>query len=184
MKYKLKKIRGFTLSLSNGFSLVETIIYLAIFTMVSILVINSFITVMSSFATTRTNRSLLEAGITSIERISREIRQAGSVDLTNSNLGLGILQLNSTDINDNPIVLKFKKENSTLNLYKCTGTGVCNTLSGNLPGQSIVVDNLIFRRIATTHGEAIKVEMVLRDTRSKNNKTENFYDTIILRGGY
>jgi Tfp pilus assembly protein PilW len=170
MKYKLKKIKGF--------SLVETIIYLAIFTMVSILVINSFITVMSSFAITRTNRSLLEAGISSIERMSRDIRQASSIDLTNSNLNKGILQLNSTDQSGDSIIIKFTKENSTLNIYQA------GTLSGSLLGQNIVVDNLIFRRIATAHGEAVKIEMTLRDTKSKNNKTENFYDTIILRGGY
>jgi Tfp pilus assembly protein PilW len=170
MRNKIKKIRAF--------SLVETIIYLAIFTMVSILVINSFITVMSSFATTRSNRSLLEAGISSMERMSREIRQASSIDLANSNLGLGTLQLNSIDINDNLTTIKFKKENSTLNIYQA------GTLSGSLVDQNIVVDSLIFRRIATAHGEAIKIEMILSDARSKINKTESFYNTIILRGGY
>ena len=178
MKYKLKKQKGFTLSLSNGFSLVETIIYLAIFTMVSVLVINSFITVMGSFAVTRTNRSLLEAGVNGMERMSREIRQASSIDLANSNLTNGILQLNSTETNGDPIVIKFSKEGSILNLYQG------GSLSGSLLGENIALDSLIFRRIATAHGEAVKIEMILSDTRSKINKTENFYNTIILRGSY
>ena len=99
-----------------GFSIAEIIIYLAIFTMVSILVINSFITITKSFTTTHTNRDLLESGITSMERMSREIRQASSIDLAGSSLSTGILQLNSTDGASNPVVINFSKESLVLNL--------------------------------------------------------------------
>lgn len=176
MKYKINN--------KKGISLVETIIYLAIFTMVSILVINSFITVMGSFSTTRTNRSLMEAGINSMERISREIRQADSIDVLNSSLNGGTLQLNSKDSGENLITIKFSKVNNDLNLYKCSGLTVCNTLSGNLVGENISLDSLVFRRVITAQGEAIKIEMTLRDLYSKTNKTENFYNTIILKGSY
>lgn len=162
----------------NGFSVAEIIIYLAIFTMVSILVINSFITITKSFSITHTNRDLLESGITSMERISREIRQASSIDLIESDLSGGVLQLNSTDKDNNPIIIKFSKESLILNLYQD------DILSGNLLGQNIEIDNLIFRRIVTTESEAIKIEMTIHDTNSKTNKSANFYNTIILRGGY
>lgn len=180
MKYIFKKRKGFIFNCrrQDGFSIVEIVIYLAIFTMVSVLVINSFVTVMSSFSTTRTNRDLLESGITSMERMSREIRQATNVDLAASNLSGGILQLNSKDQLGNSIVIKFNKEASLLNLYQ---DGI---LSGNLLRQNVSLDSLIFRRISTAESEAIKIEMTIQDTRSKENKTVNFYDTIILRGGY
>lgn len=178
MKKETKNEKGLSLKNLKGISLVETIIYLAIFTFISVLAINSFINIMNSFATTRTNRNLLESGLNSMERISREIRQAQNIDLANSNLDQGVLQLNSTDLSDNPLIVKFAKENSTLNIYQA------GNLSGSLLGQNIVLDSLIFRRIATTEGEAIKIEMTLRDSRSKVNKSENFYNTIILRGSY
>lgn len=162
----------------KGFSIVEIIIYLAIFTMVSILVINSFITVTKSFEITRTNRDLLESGINSMERLSREIRQANSIDLANSNLAGGVLQLNSTDDLSNPLTIKFIKESFLLNLYQDS------LLSGNLLGQNIEIDSLVFRRIVTTEGEAIKIEMTIHDSNSDINKSVNFYNTIILRGGY
>lgn len=171
MKFKIKKF-------NKGFSLVEIIIYLAIFSMISILVINSFITVMSAFNITRTNRDLVESGINSMERISREIRQADSIDVVNSNLTLGILQLNSKDEFNNPVVIKISKDSSLLNIYKD------NVLYGNLLSQNIILNNLVFRRIETTESEGVKIEMTITDIRSKNNKTENFYNTIILRGSY
>lgn len=158
----------------------EMLIYLAIFTMLSILVINSLITVMTSFATTRTNRDLLESGSTAIERISREIRQAKDVDIANSTLGSspGVLQLNSTNSVGNSMVIKFMISSGALNIYE---DGV---LKDNLLGQNISVNSLIFRRISTTNSEAVKIEMTLQDNKSKSTKTANFFDTIGLRGAY
>ena len=57
-------------------------------------------------------------------------------------------------------------------------------LFGNLLVQNISLNKLIFRRITTAHSEAVKIEIELQDTRSKTAKTESFYDTVVLRGGY
>ncbi len=160
----------------NGYSIVEIIVYLAIFTTVSILVINSFIVIFSTFNVSRINRSLLNSGSTAMERMSREIRQANNVDIPNSTIGssLGVLQLNSTDNGGSAIAIKFLVSNSVFKLYKN------GNLIGDLTGQNILVTKLLFRRISTTKSEAVRVEMTLE----KNGQSENFYDTIILRGGY
>ena len=170
----MKKIK------KNGYSLVEIIVYLAIFTTLSVLVINSFVIVLCAFNTTRSNRNLLESGSLAMERISREIRQASSVDIANSVMGSnpGVLQLNSTNSVGTAMIVKFVVGNGALNIYK---DGV---LVGNLLGQNILVDNLIFRRITTINGEAVKIELTLEDSGSKISRLENFYDTIILRGAY
>lgn len=173
MKYKSQNYRGF--------SIIEIIIYLSIFTILSILVINSFITVMRSFSATRENISLLEAGINGMERISREIRKSDAIDLVNSSLSEGILHLNNTK---DGFVKRFSSESGDLNLYECSSLGACDILSGNLIGENISLESLVFRRIITEKSEAIKIEMSLRDVRSKTGKVENFYNTIILRGGY
>ena len=164
----------------NGFSIVEIMVYLAIFTALSILVINSFIVILSSFNTTNMNRKLLESGIVSMERVSREIRQAKNIDIVNSSLGSNpsILQLNSTDSSGNSIIIKFMDENGNLNLYKN------NTLQGNLLGQNITITSLIFNRISTTQSEAVKIKITLQYSGGHKTKSENFYDTVVLRGGY
>ena len=164
----------------NGFSIIEIMVYLAIFTALSVLVINSFIVILSSFNTTNMNRKLLESGTVSMERISREIRQAKNIDIVNSILDTspGTLQLNSTDSGGNSMIIKLINENGSLNLYKN------NTLQGNLLGANLSITNLIFRRIATTQSEAVKIEMTLRYSLGHKTKSENFYDTVVLRGGY
>ncbi len=165
---------------NKGYSLIEMIVYLAIFTSVSVLVINSFITVLGSFSTTRTNRDLLESGAVVIERITREIRQAESIDTINSvfNSSPGALQLNSIDSGGSQMTIKFSVTNGAINLYEG------GTLVGNLLGQNITATSLVFRRITTTNGEGVKIELTLQDNISKNLQTANFYNTIILRGGY
>lgn len=164
----------------NGYSIVEILVYLAIFTTMSIMVINYFIVVLGSFHTTRANRDLLESGATSIERIAREVRQADSVDIVNSTLSSspGALQLNSTDSSGNPMIIKFSVTNGALNLYED------GSLIGNLLSENISVTTLVFRRIVTANGEAVKIELTLQSTDSDNSQSENFYNTIILRGGY
>ena len=165
---------------NKGYSLIEMIVYLAIFTSVSVLVINSFIIVLGSFSATRTNRDLLESGAVVVERIAREIRQAESVDVANSTLGSspGALQLNSNNSGGTPVIIEFRIVNGALNLYED------DILVRNLLGQNISVTSLIFRRISTTNGEGVKIELTLQDSISKNLQTASFYNTIILRGGY
>ena len=162
-----------------GYSIVEIIVYLAIFTALTILVMNSFRVIMTSFNTTNMNRQLLESGSIVIERMSREIRQAQSINIANSSLGSspGVLQLNGVNTVDNA---KFAVVGQALNLYK----GATLTLSGNLLGQNVSITNLIFRRISTINSEAVKVEMTLQYSKGQSIKSENFYDTIVLRGGY
>lgn len=159
-----------------GYSLVEILIYLAIFTVLSILVINSFIIILSSFNATSINRKLLESGLSSMERVSREIRQSKDIDIANSSST--ILQLNSTNSLNNNTIIKIASENGDLNLYED------NNLVGNLLNENISLTNLMFRRISTTEGQAVKIEMTLEYSRGNNIKSENFYNTIILRGGY
>jgi hypothetical protein len=161
----------------RGYSIVEIIVYLAIFTAISILVINSFLVILSSFNKTNMNRKLLESGSIVMERVSREIRHANSIDIVNSALGAnpGILQLNMSAGG----YMKFKEEiNGELYLYNNSSTG------NNLLGQNVSLTNLIFRRITTTESEAVKIEMTLQYSDGKNIKSENFYNTIVLRGGY
>lgn len=168
---KTKKIH-----LNKGFSIIELIVYLAIFTAMSVVVINSFIIVLSTFSTIRTNQDLLDSGSVSMDRISREIRQAKSIDVVNSTSDT--LQLNSTNSSGDNVVIKFKKDGILLNLYED------GNIVGNLLAQNIILNSISFDRISTGKSEGVKIKMILQDSRSKANKTENFYDTVVLRGGY
>lgn len=116
-----------------------------------------------------------------MERISREIRNASSIDVANSSLGSspGVLQLNSVDELGNSQTVKFNVSGGEL-VISYNGVSI-----GNLLGNNISVSSLIFRRIGTTaSGEAVKIELILQDNKSQDLKIENFYNTIVLRGSY
>jgi hypothetical protein len=162
--------------LISGYSIVEILVYLAIFTVISILVINLFITIIASFNTSSINRKLLESGSISMERISREIRQAKNIDIANSSSDS--LQLNSTDNLGVNTIIKFSSLNGDLNLHKD------NILIGNLLNENVILNSLIFKQIVTDKGGVVKVEISLTCTEGRITKTENFYNTIILRGSY
>jgi len=152
----------------KGYSIVEILVYLAIFTALSILVINTFMSVLATFSETNMNRKILESGSTSMDRITREIRQAKLADVSTA----GTLVLTGD------ITAKIAKENGSLNLYQN------NVLQGNLLGQKLSVTGLTFNQITTAKSNAIRIMMTLQYSDGKNIKSENFYDTIILRGGY
>lgn len=164
---------------NSGFSIIEVIVYVSIFALLSGVVINSFSVVVGSFSETKTNRDLQESGSSSMERMAREIRQASAVNVA-SVLGTspGTLELATTDSVGAAAVVKFVFESNAINMYK---NGV---LSANLLGSSIIPTSLIFRKITTATGTAVKIEMILQDNRGKAHKTLKFYDTIILRGDY
>jgi hypothetical protein len=160
-----------------GFSLIEIIVYFAIFTAISIVVINSFIVILSSFRVIRSSHDLLNSGSFSMERISRDIRQAQNIDIVNSQINGGeSLQLNSTDIDGSNMIIKFIKEEGALNIYKN------NELVGNLLDQNIIINSLSFNRISTAKSEGVKIKIILQDTKDRIERSESFYNTVTLRG--
>ena len=161
---------------NRGFTIIEVLVYVVILGIVSVAIISASMAVNSSFNKTRITRDLLESGNNSMERITREIRQANSIDISNSTLGSnpGMLTLNGKDAGGSARVVKFSVLNGALNIYEN------NSLLDNLLNQNVTASNLIFRRISTGTGEAVKIELTLLD----GSTSKKFYDTVILRGGY
>ena len=170
-------MKTINLKFKKGFSFMEMIIYLTIFTTISILVINSFIIILSSFSVINANHNLLESGSMAMDRISREIRQAQNIDLTHSSFdsNSSFIRLNNVDRTS---YIDFAKNNDELEMSKN------GSLFDNLLAQNISLNKLVLRHIEMTNGEAVKIEMELGTINSKVNKTANFYNTVILRGGY
>lgn len=163
----------------SGFTLMEILIYVAIFVMLAGVVITSFTVVVGTFSNSQTNRDLQESGSTSMERMVREIRQANTVN-PSSNLGVtpGNLELATVDSGGAAATVRFVFENNAVNMYKN------GALQDNLLGQNVVPTSLIFRKISTSNGTAVRIEMTLKDNRGKDHRTASYYDTVILRGAY
>lgn len=158
---------------NKGYSLLETIIYVTLFSMISIAILSTIDFSSRIYRNTRVNTVMTDSGNNVLERVSRSIRGADEIS-SNSvfNSANGILELTNPD----GTTVRFDISSNSVRL---TENG---TVSGNLTGSSVVVTSLLFRKITTSHGYGIKTELVLSNPNS--GKIESFQTTTILRNAY
>jgi type II secretory pathway pseudopilin PulG len=171
---------------NKGYALAETVVYLALFIILSIAVVNSLVTIIQIFTEIRSNRNLLDAGSGAMERMSREIRNATSVD-GNSSLDTspGILILNTTTDDGTLKTTKFATSASLgLELYESEGGGTPLTLTGDLMGQGITVSSLTFTKISTGKSTAVKIILTVENSQNSKKPKQTFNDTVVLRRSY
>ena len=121
----------------KGYTLVELVVYLSLFCLLSLTLVRITVTGYNVYKVVRINRDFTENGILAIDRISREVRNATSVSgssVLNSSPGSLVL-VNSTgtvtfDVNNNQLRLTETKNN--------------NTTTANLTGGVISVSSLVF----------------------------------------
>ena len=169
---------------SSGFTLVEMIIYIAFFAMLSVLAINATIMVMKSFYTLRINQSISQSATTALERMSREIRNAYNIDTANSTLGTSPGRLTLMTKDDLGALTTVEFYNTAGNQVNMKVGGVDQ---GSLMTKTVTATNLVFHSMnngtaTTTNSKAVKIEMTLTDNRSGISKTVKYYDTLVLRG--
>lgn len=158
---------------NKGYSLLETVIYTALFAMISIAILTTIDFSSRIYRAARVNMVMSQSGNTALERVSRAIRGAKDISPNSYfDANPGILELENPD----STITKF---DVSLNAVRLTEGG---SVTGNLTGQSLAVQSLIFRKITTSHGYAIKTELEL--VHSQSGKVERFQTTTILRNAY
>lgn len=163
---------------NEGYSIIEILVYLAIFSALSITVINSFLVMNHAVQASHIAGDILENGQVSLNRLARQIHRASSVDVAGSTFDStpGVLSLQSTDSSGAPIIVRFIVESGALVEY------VGETRTVLISGQTVSVDALVFRHITMSHGEAVKIEMKIKNITKKTPLYASFYDTIIVQG--
>ena len=166
--------------MKRGFSLIEMLIYLSILGAIFTLFTNSLLAISRSYAVLKKLTALDSGAIASMERITREIREATSVDLTQSTLGSnpGVLVLNQVDSFGSTSKLKFSLTNQVLHIARDS------TDQGVLLPSSITAPLLIFYSLDSGISKAVKIEMQLRDSEGGATRNQSYYSTVILRGSY
>lgn len=162
----------------SGFTLVEMIIYIAFFAVLSVLAIEAIMIVMKSFYTLRLTQNINQSATTALERMSREVRNAYDIDTAGSTFTTnpGHLTLRTKDSGGANTTVEFYVSNGQVGIKE---GGVDK---GSLMTKSTTVTNLVFRQITTTNSKAIKIEMSLHDAHGLLTRDAVFYDTILLRG--
>lgn len=162
----------------KGITIVEMIIYIAIFAFLSLATVTALITTMKSFNSLRLTQNINQSATTALERMAYEIRNAYAIDATNSTFGVnpGRLTLLTKDSQGNNTTVEFYIASNQL------GMKVAGVDQGKLMVASTLLTNLVFTPISTPNSSAVKIEMSLQDSRQETIKTTKFYDTIVLRG--
>lgn len=161
---------------NKGTGMVEVVLYVAIFAVLSVVVTDSLIKMTKSFAETTVYADFTQA-TTMFDRIGNEIRHASSINASSTSTDL---KLNTTDSSGTAKTVEFLLSGNNVSLIENS------TTTGNLNSPNITVNSTTssFTQITTAEGKAVKIVFVIQDTKDKSSRTETFYDTIALRGNY
>jgi hypothetical protein len=168
MKITKIKIKNY----KTGSSLIELVFYIALFAVLSLVVINSMITMTKSFKETSIQVGLMR-GADVMERMSREIRRATSINSISSDN----LILNTRDGAGVAKTLQFLLSGGNIQLIDNS------VLIGNLNTSNTTITALTFSQIVTTEGNAVKVSLTIQSN-IDTSRSETFYNTVVLRENY
>lgn len=163
----------------KGFSLIEMIMYISIMSFVFVIIVNFLVVYGIGYNSFKASSRINASAITSLERITREIKSASSVDTGLSVLGSnpGKLVLNTTD-GGSPIQIEFYVSGSAVMVKKN------NVVIGELTKNNVTVDNLVFDLSTVGNSELVKVEIDISTPLGTTTKTASFLGSSVLRGSY
>ena len=151
---------------SGGFTLLETIVYLALFAVVTVTVMQALSSMSGGFVQLRKARTTTSAAQALFGRLLVEARRAKNVDATQSsfNVTAGSLAFDTG--------ARFTLVGSAVAFYASSSASVGLPLTP----PTTQVTQLLFRQSTTTVSTAIKVDAVIDGKR--------FYTTVVVRGAY
>jgi hypothetical protein len=164
-----------------GFSLVEVVAYVGLFSVFSVLALNAIVDVMHAFGGLRVSRDINDSAVKAIERMTRDIKNAREIDFLQSTFGVhpGALSLTVMSASGTPMTVRYAiGADQKLHIFE-NGTD-----RGSILIARTVVDGLVFRLVNTGSTLGVKTELHLSSTRAGATATEHFNNTSMLRGSY
>lgn len=156
-------------------SLLELLIYMSVLLILTIAIVASTMSLSTVFARNKSARVLTDAAAIVAERLTRDIRDADSVNLLLSTL-------NATS---SVLVLE---NGATTTTYSIVGGNIVIDVEGVALGaltpDEVLVNKFSAVRYAGTDSEAVRVTMSLSVVGRYASTTEIFYSAGVLRGSY
>lgn len=160
---------------NTGYSIIEILFYISILGILSLVVIDSLIVMTNAFRETTINRDIMQAG-NIMERMTRDIRNSQSI--LSINQGGNNLKINTLGTAQVYQPVDFKLAGRDIQLYEN------DVFIGNLNSPDISIVALTFDPMLATQTGNVKISMTVQSNHYGSTRTETFYDTVILRGGY
>lgn len=159
----------------RGFSLVETILYLTFLIIIISIVVSFVVSLAKTYQNIQAVKNVESSAIFSLERITRDVRNAHSVNTAGDTL-----VLNTSDISGNAQSVKFYVSPITHALSVDTD----GVYVGPLTLSGVTVDSAHFTLLTSGKSQAVKVDLGLTSVVGGASTTKNFYTTVVLRGSY
>jgi len=165
--------------MNKGFTLIETVIYTAILGLLLAVAVSSLVLILNLYTRFDVRRDIQDSALTSLDRMTREIRNAASVSTSGSSFGAhpGIL-VTSVNEGGTPITRQFSLDNGVLHLYEDGAD------QGPLTSSDVEVVSFILHRGQTSYSEVVRLQLQLQAGNGDNQETKTFYTSTVLRGSY
>jgi hypothetical protein len=141
---------------------------------------NALLQTIKAFNDLRISRDINDSSVTIMERLTRDIKSATSVDTANSTFGAtpGRLTLNTVNASGTAVTVEYYVASSLLRIKE---NGVDK---GSLMSAKTQVDGLVFYYFSTGSTIGVKTELHLKSSRGTVSDADHFYNTSLLRGTY
>lgn len=145
-----------------------------------VMIIQVLVAVGGVYKNIKLSRELESSGTISMETMLREIRNASSVDIGSSVLGVnpGTIVVSGVDENMNLYSIEFNLSGGKLQISKNGETPAAITSS------VVDVDYLLFSYVSNANSGGVRVELEVSGTSGSVPKSERFYGFAVLRGSY
>ncbi len=161
-----------------GFTLLETLFYIALFTLLFAIIIQTLLTIGGTHQRIAALKHINDAGLTGMERLVREVRDADHIVLDQSDLG----------VTDGRLTLAYKADDTDTRSFYLAEERLYldrnGVKEGPLTSRDARVTALTFHRVNATSSEAVRIELAIEATSTDRVLAETFYNTAILRGSY
>ncbi len=167
-------MNNFNLNKKSGFSLMETLVYVAILVVILVILIASVPPMISSFARLNTALDVSNVAEISMERMIRDVRSAESIN-----------DLDSV-FNTHPGRITLEKATTTETFFFSEGKIMAEEDGEKFPitGGGVVVDKLVFQKADTNHSEAVRIKVKLTKSKGKASSSKRFNASAVTRGSY
>lgn len=162
-------------TLERGFSLVEMLLYLGILSIISSALVLTGNALMRNYIRIAATEDVMESGSVALERMTREVRFAGAIDLAHSTLNSnpGVLTLLTFDASGSPTTVAFSLSGGRLMMTLGTNAPTPLTKTG------ITVTNLQFTRAVSAQTEGVGIALTLERISNAGTTTKQFETFVV-----
>lgn len=162
----------YSLKKNKGFSMAEMLVYIAIMTVILLVIVDIILVVSKSNKQSSAYNSVKDSAIFGLEKIIKETRLSTGINFEQSvfNSSSSVLVLNSDDSK----LVKFYLDNGLVTI------DIDGEYFGRATYSDTFVSSLKFIPIDTGSSQAVKIEINI----GAETISESFYSTVVLRNSY